>query len=395
MSERFRHIGKLLIHYAVFMACILFSCTKLSAEVIDTTKTTVHLAYDVNFEMNFDNREYNTTLTSSSTIFGGRLTPSVGIGVDQSNGMTHKVMAGIDIMKDFGRSSDGSSSEKHKNASLFQEIIFYYRFGAQFGKTGFSLTAGIFPKALSPAQYPLSFVSDSLKFYDNNYEGLLISFTRPNSYYEIGCDWVGMKGNIDRERFMLFSYGTSQLNPWLSMGYAAYLYHYAGSEEAARGVVDNILINPWICFDIAPFAPLQQLSLTFGWLQGAQQDRQQVHKYLFPCGGEITFDIRKWNVGIQNKIFLGKNMMPYYDTCDDAGYKYGSNLYWGDPLYRLNEDNDTHSFGYYDRLEAYWQPHIAKFLDLRVSVVGQFLEGFFGCQQKVTIVFNLNKLLQK
>ena len=378
----------------------------------------VRFAYDVNFEMNFDNRENTSDLSPSMTVFGARLTPEIGIGVTQGNGTRHRVMLGVDIMKDFGRGPDASpdglvpGNKGYANADLFKEMTMYYRMDRRMGKTDFSLTAGIFPKRFSMSrEYSPAFISDSLKFYDNNYEGLLLSFSRPKSCYEVGCDWMGMFGRYERERFMLFSHGRSQILSWLSLGYTAYMYHYACS-STVDGVVDNILLNPWICLDAAPAVPLQQLSLTVGWLQGAQQDRLNVGEYVFPFGAEFTFDVRKWNVGLRNRLFVGRDMMPYYDSRDAGGYKYGNSLYWGDPFYRLFSGNDSRfagagssddamplydrsrSIGIYNRLEAYYEPRIADFLYLKVGLVAHFLEtGYAGFHQQVSLIFNLQELL--
>ena len=61
--------------------------------------------YDVNFEMNFDNREfYRSRFSESMTIFGARLTPSFGLEKIQADGTSHRLITGIDIMKDFGAS---------------------------------------------------------------------------------------------------------------------------------------------------------------------------------------------------------------------------------------------------------------------------------------------------
>ena len=378
----------------------------------------VRFAYDVNFEMNFDNRENTSDLSPSMTVFGARLTPEIGIGVTQGNGTRHRVMLGVDIMKDFGRGPDASpdglvpGNKGYANADLFKEMTMYYRMDRRMGKTDFSFTAGIFPKRFSMSrEYSPAFISDSLKFYDNNYEGLLLSFSRPKSCYEVGCDWMGMFGRYERERFMLFSHGRSQILSWLSLGYTAYMYHYACS-STVDGVVDNILLNPWICLDAAPVVPLQQLSLTVGWLQGAQQDRLNVGEYVFPFGAEFTFDVRKWNVGLRNRLFVGRDMMPYYDSRDAGGYKYGNSLYWGDPFYRLFSGNDSRfagagssddamplydrsrSIGIYNRLEAYYEPRIADFLYLKVGLVAHFLEsGYAGFHQQVSLIFNLQELL--
>lgn len=390
---------------ALLLSCLTSGPTwALSRQ--DSTAT-VRFAYDVNFEMNFDNTEYRTSLYPSMTIFGARLTPTVGLSVGQANGMHHRLMAGIDVMKDFGRNPVGpeqiaaaggetvpnpEASTRQNNWNLFGEILLYYKWDASFRKTDLTMTAGIFPRSTA-ATYPRAFFSDSLRFYDNNLEGLLLQFRRPKSYYEVGIDWMGMFGKYRRERFMLFSSGKSRIKPYVSLGWYFTMYHYACS-EVAMGVVDNVLANPYVNFDFALWTPFQKLSLTLGWLQGAQQDRKLVGKYVFPCGGEAEFEIRKWNVGIVDRIFVGRNMMPYYNSLDPGGYKYGRELYPGDPMYRLHEDGNVSSLGIYDRLEVYYEPRIASFLDLRVELAVHFHStGYSGFQQRLSLIFNLQNLL--
>ncbi len=368
--------------------------------VADTTVTAVRFAYDVDFETYFDNNEHpNTVLRPSMTIFGARLTPSAGISVEQNNGARHNVMLGVDIMKDFGKGPDAAPgteySSKYATSDLFRQVLFYYQLKYNFCNTEMRITAGIFPKRLSPAEYSDVFFSDSLQYYRPNYEGILFSFYRPKSYYELGCDWIGTMGTYDRERFMVFSYGRSQLKQWLSIGWAFYLYHYANSETVV-GVVDNVLINPWVCFDITHKTSLQKLSFNVGWIQAAQQDRERDTGYDMPGGGQFIFEARKWNVGILNNIYVGKNLMPYYDTADAGGYKYGNSLYLGNSYYRLFEDGDTSSIGMYDRLDIYYEPRICDFMNFRLNMRFHFTqEGYTGCQQLISLVFNLNRLLKR
>ena len=164
----------------------------------------VKFAWDVDFEMNFDNREfYKSAFTNSMTIFGARLTPAIGLEYISMDGSNHKLMAGIDVMKDFGASpvsellAGGETEEtltRQSNLDLFRELTLYYRLDKQMGKTGMSLYAGIFPRRNMEGRYSQAFFSDSLKFYDNNLEGLLLKFRRPKAYFEVGCDWMGHFG---------------------------------------------------------------------------------------------------------------------------------------------------------------------------------------------------------
>ena len=87
------------IRIILFSALLFSVIPSFSAE----RKDTVQFAYDVNFDMNFDNREFSRSRFSPAmTIFGSRLSPSLGFSVKQTAGLSHKVMLGADLMKDFG-----------------------------------------------------------------------------------------------------------------------------------------------------------------------------------------------------------------------------------------------------------------------------------------------------
>ena len=190
-----------------YLSALLLICS-LSLSAQSDRKNGVSLYYNVNFEMDFDNRElYRSQFSSSMTIFGARLTPSIGVNVRQKNGTEHKAVLGMDVMKDFGRPT--------KNVSdLLGELTLYYRMDKSFGKTDMTLCAGVFPRRFMDSNWSGAFFSDSLKFYDNNLEGLLLKFRRPGSSYELGCDWMGMKGPLSRERFMIFTSGLARLLPF-------------------------------------------------------------------------------------------------------------------------------------------------------------------------------------
>ncbi len=357
--------------------------------------------YDVDFEMRFDNREYyRSDFSSSMTIFGARLTPSVGIYLPQNeSGMEHRLMMGIDVMKDFGASpvskllSGGTdmdeTSPRLSNVALFRELTLYYHLNRKTESTGLELYAGIFPRRASEGSYSDVFFSDSLKFYDNNLEGLLLKIRRPKAYWEVGCDWMGQYGQVRKEKFMVFSSGLSRINSFFNVGYSAYMYHFAGSDKA-RGVVDNILLNPYLRFDFASMTGFQEMSVRLGWLQGMQNDRKFVGHYVFPGGGELDLEIRKWNFGLHNRLFCGTDMMPYYNSLDAGGDKYGGRLYFGDPFYRMHDDG-TSGIGTYDRFEVFYEPQIGKYLKVRVAARFHFHGArYSGCQQVVALRFNLH-----
>lgn len=377
-------------------AILAFAFVSLPLSAKSDEEEKLRFTYDLDFEMNFDNREFDRSRFSKAmTIFGARLTPSVGVELQQPElGLTHKLMAGIDVMKDFGASplspslSPDESSQTLTNKALFREITMYYMMDKKTRGGSFEMYAGIFPRRMSGGEYSDAFFSDSLKFYDNNLEGLLLKFHRPNSYWEVGCDWMGKPGYARKEKFMIFSAGESHITPFFEVGYAAYMYHFAGSQKA-RGVVDNILMNPYLKFDFGKPMNMQEFSLRLGWLQAMQHDRVFVGHYVFPCGGEFDLNMRKWNVGVHNRMFYGTDMMPYYNSTDAGGDKYGSRLYMGDPFYRINDLGQTGP-RLYDRLDVYYEPYMGRHLAIRVGARFHF-HGFSysGCQQMVSVRFSL------
>lgn len=380
--------------------CIVYS---VSADKPSSSGNRLRFAYDVDFEMNFDNREYSPSKFSGSrTIFGARLTPSVGLDLKESRGGTHSLMFGIDVMKDFGDSpvaasivTDGNTSElsgSKRNWDLFHEITLYYRYKLTKDKSDIGITAGIFPRRFMRGDYSRAFFSDSLRFYDNNIEGLLFSVTRPASYYEVGCDWMGMFGVDRRERFMIFFAARGELSDMFSLGLAGYLYHFAGARNVS-GVVDNALLNPYLEIDLSGNTGLQRFDFTLGWLQSFQNDRR-VDKPVFPHAGEFTVALGNWNAGFENYLLYGTDMMPFYNDTDAAGNTYGDLLYMGEPFYKVRMKGSGP--GFYDRLELYYEPDISDFLSVRASVVAHFNGwSYSGLQQVVTLKFNLSSLLDR
>lgn len=369
------------------LAIIYLLVAATSLHAADSLKT-VSFAYDVDFKMNFDNRElYKSAYSRSMTIFGARVTPSVGLAVCPQSGEEHKVMIGADIMKDFGG----------VQTRILEELTLYYRMQKDLGDTDLTLYAGIFPRSRTTGDYSQAFFSDSLLFYDNNLEGVMLQVKRPKASFEVACDWLGQYSPDRREKFMVFSAGEGEILPFMSLGYAGYLYHFANS-YTQKGVVDNILLNPYLKLDFADAIGLQRLNVRLGWLQGMQNDRVHGHGYVFPGGGEVDLDVRNWNVGLRNRLFCGTDMMPLYNDKDNTGVKYGPELYMGDPFYRVYDDGRD-GLGIYDRLEVYYEPDFkgsSKYINIRIGAIFHFNSmKYCGTQQMVTIRFNLQSLLAR
>ena len=333
--------------------------------------------YDADFEYYFDNREFDyrhTNYTTSMTINAARLTPWVGVRIPQKNFVTHSLRLGVDLKRNMGEQLDA--------ASAIGDLLFYYNVDARLRRGRISGTFGLYPRKMSEGEYSYAFMSDSLRFFDNNLEGMLIKWRSSRLYAEIGCDWMGMYGQNRRERFKIFSAGSWKLQDGLSAGWAAVMYHYAGS-LGQPGVVDNHLLNPYIRYDFSNSTRLDELSLKFGGLLSYQWDRLEDEGCL-PMGAEIEFNMLYKKLGLRNTLYVGDDLMPYYSRVR-YGKKYGSELYSGSPFYSGGRG--------YDRLEIFWAPQISAWLRLNVSLVFHFtdeMQPFSGWQQKVSLIFDLD-----
>jgi hypothetical protein len=333
--------------------------------------------YDADFEYYFDNREFDyrhTNYTTSMTINAARLTPWVGVRIPQKNFVTHSLRLGVDLKRNMGEQLDA--------ASAIGDLLFYYNVDARLRRGRISGTFGLYPRKMSEGEYSYAFMSDSLRFFDNNLEGMLMKWRSPRLYAEIGCDWMGMYGQNRRERFKIFSSGSWKLEDGLSAGWAAVMYHYAGS-AGQPGVVDNHLLNPYIRYDFSNSTWLDELSLKFGGLLSYQWDRLEDEGCL-PMGAEIEFNMLYRKLGLRNTLYVGDDLMPYYSRVR-YGKKYGSELYSGSPFYSGGRG--------YDRLEFFWAPQISAWLRLNVSMVFHFtdeMQPFSGWQQKVSLIFDLD-----
>ena len=81
----------------------------------------------MNFEYNFDNREFDTggnLYTNSMTINAARLTPLIGIKVNETGQLRHKLLSGIDIMKEMGKAPVGNGDEGSSHLDMFSLEMF-------------------------------------------------------------------------------------------------------------------------------------------------------------------------------------------------------------------------------------------------------------------------------
>ncbi len=334
--------------------------------------------WDADFDYKFDNREYASMKNpyTSATYFSVRLTPEIGL--EWGKGMKrHRIMAGADVIIDFGT-----------NSQRIPEMVLYYNYIRRGDATTFGVWAGRFPRTNMIGTYSNAFFSEYVTYYDSNLDGLLINYAGHNGYVELVCDWNSMYAADRREKFMIFSSGLLNRGR-LYGGYNFSMFHHSVS-GTEKGVVDNLLIYPYIGFDMSYWPTLfPTLYIQAGWLQAFQNDRVYVGKYVTPGGFQLEARAEtRWGFGVYETLYLGGNLMPYYYSTLPDQPVYGDGLYFGEPFYRTED-------GIYNRLEIYWKRNFTSDISLKISSVHHYDGNSWGWQQLLELQVKISDRMFK
>lgn len=307
-----RPMRRFILHIAAIVTLLIAGSATLSAQ---------ELRLGADFTTLFDNREYAAMDdVSSGTLFSARLTPKVGIAWAEHN----ELMLAVDMVQDFG----------HKAKFLSDaNVQIYYAYRAPKVK----VFAGIFPRSeMRGLQSPL-FFDRTYRYYHNRIGGVVARYEDPNwgdSYVEFAMDYTGMRDFDTREAFMIMSSGRMPIE-WFYMGYDLMMGHYAKDSNPATddGVVDNLLVTPYIGYDFEARTSLRPISfdIRLAYVQSLQRDRHHEDMWEHPFGGELYAEVEWYDVRLSNRLYVGKgSLFTYYG-------RYGADLYHGMPLYRTDK----------------------------------------------------------
>ncbi len=372
---------------------VLLLCFSFMTELLlwaEPKKNSLSFDYELLSNTYFDNRENDhnpAPFTPSMTIFGQQLTPQVGLRIQGDSTTTHRFLTGVDASFYFG--------SKEKPFGRIDKVLAYYKLDKKFHRAGkLTLIGGIFPKAYYKGAYTRAFVSDSAKFVNRNCQGILIAYESKKFRAEIIYNFLSIKQGATRERFQIWSSSHYDFLPWLRLGYALNLDHFACS-EVALNVVDNLIVRPYLAFDLSSLVPLQKLYVDVGGYACYQRDRRY-SKIHTPGGVELNAEIRHWNVGIRNSLYVGTNLEPLYNELDPSGTRYAHRLYIGEHYYRVRNDGSANSTMMpYDRLELFYEPGLWPGVKLDFRVVFHFNGPLSGTQQIIGLKADLNQILKR
>lgn len=317
------------------------------------------------FETYFDNREYvGNEFDTSKTLFSARLTPRIGV---QWGGRNRLVFA-VDMLQNFG-----------DNEKFLSEVrpLMYYRYRTDRVKA----LAGIFERnELKMNAYPLAMMGDEMRFYDNRIQGFMGRYTsarREDSFVEMSFDWCGMQSETSRERFRIMSAGRYTAD-WFRFGYALSVFHFAQTTEGG-GVSDNTMVYPYVG---ARFNAYFDFDIEFGAIAAPQRIREFDEGWKAPAGGQLTVSMSRWGVKLENILYCGDGIMPYYNL-------YGSEFYVGERFWSTTK-------GVYNRTKIGYEH---SFFDDTLSVEAFLLVHYdgtgTGTSQQIKLSVDLEKMFGK
>ncbi len=302
----------------------------------------------------FENREGDDYYSPDQTITFTRLSPEVGISL---MGGQHLIKGGVSWYQPLGNG--------WKGYKLSPTV--YYRFQSP----SWRLSLGMFPRTQLIEQMPTVLLSDSLRYTEPNIRGALIQYVHQRGFWELALDWRSLQTDEQREAFSVYFNG--QWNPgwaWL-MGGRLQVNHLAKTSNPTpdQNVNDDIAVNPYVGLDLARFTPrLDSLTVKAGFMLQLERDRGTGvwHK---PCGLMVDATVEWRFLGIDEHLYVGKNLFPLYP-------KYHSLLNQGDPNYQAKVYSRTNVYAYIFRNQ---------FMNLYASLDFHYTPDAFAFWQKIAL----------
>ncbi len=359
---------------------IFLLVTALAMVATAEAQENMKMLLGVDFDTFFDNTEYTGTnlANGSGTIFSARLTPKVGVEWNQKNSL----VVGADLFADFGNETKFLSKARPQ---------LYYRFASEKVRA----YAGIFDRKEMMGYYSELFFSDAYRFYENRVQGVMGQYTAQRGYVELSVDWCGMYSAEARERFRVLSAGRYDIgrNRHFYAGYALQLFHFAGSEKIKGSVVDNAIANPYIGTQFNAFF---DFDIKLHGIVTMQRDRAVEQKLNMPGGALFQLRLSKWGVYLDEQIYAGSNLMPYYYSAPNEVYAsgYGSELYAGSTLFGTRPYWDTDMIRpnyFFDTRIGYCNSFFDDTVRLNTFIAFQCDGAKWGTRQMLQLSVNLFK----
>ena len=319
-----------------------------------------HFIYDVDFYTYFDNREYHEPYQIPQTIFNFRLSPTIGVQIEDMLGGKHRLIAGVNYTQPLGGG--------WKNVQFNPIAYYHYKY------KGLNMQFGAVPYDNRVMRLPNLLQYDSLAYYRPNIQGALISYEDQRGFVEFMCDWRGSQTPEIREMFRLMIDGRYKYK-WFFVGGIGQINHKANFKAPTprEGICDDTYVIPQIGFDLTGIVPeIDTFSMRFSYVLGIQNHRS-IESYQKPQGFMAELMFNWWFLGIRDEFYVGDSMMPHYRY-------YRSDLNQGDPFYQSR---------IYNRLDIFAYLYRNSFVNCYLSYNLHYDGVSLAHQQQLIVRFNL------
>lgn len=299
-----------------------------------------------------DNREYTNTVHPPQTIFGARISPEVGFLLDSA----HRLRVGLHLTKEFG---------SEENAYLHNPIIYY-----QYVKQKVNFYMGFFPRTGLLDQYPLPLLSDTLRYFRPNVEGIYLKLKVARGYQTAWIDWTSRQTDTNRETFLTGTSGRQTIGNFFFDNYFV-LYHYAGPAEPIPDdhIRDNAGLMLRLGIDLSEKTFFDSLSLNVSWL-GSFDRLRNVYDWQTPSGFQYGFFVQKKNFYCNTFLYTGE----------------GQRIAYGDSFYKAPV---------YGRADFGYEFIRQKAVQIRFVFSLHYIEEKLDNQQLLTVLISTDNLRKK
>lgn len=322
--------------------------------------------YDLDFLFYFDNREYHSPYSDAQTLLGARLSPEIGVSIDDNTQGLHRLMAGAQYCQPLNKN--------FLDAKLMPTLYYQYK------KKGYNLHFGAVPYRKLMHTLPEFYLSDSINYAHPNLYGALVQITGKRGFLELYCDWYGLQSRTTREAFQLMVDGEFRAKVFYAGGYIS-LTHLANkaAPEPRLGVCEKFSVNPLVGINLSPITPLDSFTVQAGYIFGYNRERETATQHI---SHGVHADIYlQWRfLALRNNFFYGNNFMPFFKEL-------GAEFHRGNPFFQSKIYNRTDLIVYLFRKD---------FVECRFAWNIHYTPNDkIGHQQQIILQFNLGKALPK
>lgn len=310
----------------------------------------------------FDNTEFsNSKVQIPQTMAGVHFAPEIGISFHEKN----RIFIGIDVLHEFG-------SDEFID---YHDPIIYYEYAGN----PFRFYMGAVPRKKLLDKYPRMFFQDSINNYRPTINGFFWELNKDKNYANVWLDWTGRQSKEKNEAFFVGWSGRFNYKSFYVQHFG-YMFHFAKKKDPVidEAIHDNGLILTSVGLDLADRTGFEKLEINAGWSLGLDRDRE-LGKWETPQAFVSEMKVEYRGLGLFNSLYVGNKQQKFRND-------HGSNLYWGDPFYRLKK---------YDRADLYINFFKSKVVNLKLICSFHFAESSVYNEQALYASFDLDNFSSK